>query len=75
MPQERTTLETYLGSHYREANLFGESVTADMMTNYQPTSTLPQDAFAFGGPWPVSTEGATAGPGATLALQFQARDV
>jgi hypothetical protein len=46
-----------------------------MMTNYQPTSTLPQDAFAFGGPWPVSTEGATAGPGATLALQFQARDV
>jgi cytochrome c biogenesis protein CcdA/thiol-disulfide isomerase/thioredoxin len=74
-PQERTTPETYLGYHYSEPNLFGESVTADTMTPYQPTSTLPQDAFAFGGPWNVSSEGATAGSGATLALQFQARDV
>ena len=74
-PQERTTPETYLGYHYSEPNLFGESVTADIMTTYPPASTLPQDAFAFGGPWNVSSEGATAGPGATLALQFQARDV
>jgi len=74
-PLERTTPETYLGYHYSEPNLFGESVTADMMTTYQPVSTLPQDAFAFGGPWNVSSEGATAGPGATLALQFQAHDV
>ena len=74
-PQERTTPETYLGYHYSEPNLFGESVTADTMTNYQPAPTLPQDAFAFGGPWNVSSERATAGPGATLALQYQARNV
>ena len=74
-PQERTTPETYLGYHYSESNLFSESVTADTMVNYQPAQTLPQDTFAFGGPWNVSSERATAGSGATLALQFQARNV
>jgi thiol-disulfide isomerase/thioredoxin len=73
-PQDRTTPETYLGYHYGEPNLFGESVTANMMTNYLQVATIPQDSFAFSGPWNVSSEGATAGSGATLALQFQARD-
>jgi hypothetical protein len=45
------------------------------MAPYQPPPTLPQDAFAFGGRWDVSSEGATAGPGATLALRFRAQDV
>ena len=67
-PQERTTPETYVGYHYSEPNLFGESVSADMMTTYRRASTVTQDAFAFGGPWNVSSEGATAGPGTNLAL-------
>ena len=74
-PQERTTPETYLGYHYSEPNLFGESVTADTMVDYQPAANLPQDTFAFGGHWNVASERATAGTGATLALQYQARNV
>jgi len=74
-PQVQTTSESYLGYHYNEPNLDGESVTPDAQAIYVPPSTLPQDAFAFGGQWDVSAEGATAGSGATLALHFQAQDV
>jgi len=74
-PQVQTTPESYLGYHYQEPNLDGEQVTPDSMATYLPPSTLPQDTFAFGGQWDIGSEGATAGPGATLALHFQAQDV
>jgi cytochrome c biogenesis protein CcdA/thiol-disulfide isomerase/thioredoxin len=74
-PQVQTTPESYLGYHYQEPNLDGEQVTPDSMTTYLPPSTLPQDTFAFGGQWDIGSEGATAGPGATLTLHFQAQDV
>ena len=74
-PQVQTTPESYLGYHYGEQYLYGESVHPDTMTAYLPAPDLPQDAFAFAGQWDVSSEGATAGSEAMLALRFQAQDV
>jgi cytochrome c biogenesis protein CcdA/thiol-disulfide isomerase/thioredoxin len=73
--QSPTTPESYLGYHYTEPNLVGESVQRDTMAAYSPPADLPQDTFAFGGHWDVGSEGAVAGGGATLALRFQSEDV
>ena len=74
-PQYPVTRESYLGYNYSEPNLAAESVTPDALATYQPPGELPQDTFAFGGPWTVGAEGATAGSGATLVLAYQAQDV
>ena len=71
----QSTPESYLGYHYSEANLYEESVRPDAMASYQPPGGLPQDTFAFGGRWDVGSEGAVAGSGANLLLQFEAADV
>ena len=42
---------------------------------YHPPSTIPSNSLAFGGTWTVHSEEATAGPDATLGLQFTADDV
>jgi len=74
-PQAPTTPESYLGYHYGESNLAGESVTPNAVASYPSTGSVPQDTFAFGGQWDVGAEGAVAGNGATLVLHFQAQDV
>ena len=74
-PQVQTTPESYLGYHYSDPNLDGESVTPDAMSTYSAPTELPQDTFAFGGQWSVGSEAATAGQDATLSLHFQAQDV
>ena len=74
-PQAPTTPESYLGYHYGERNLAGETVHPDVMARYSPPTSLLQDSFAFSGQWKVGSEGATAGDGATLLLRFQAQNV
>jgi cytochrome c biogenesis protein CcdA/thiol-disulfide isomerase/thioredoxin len=74
-PLRQTTPESYLGYHYREADLYEESVTPDAMTAYRMPVDLPQDTFAFGGRWDIGSEGAVAGTDATLSLHYQAQDV
>ena len=74
-PLAPTTPETYLGYHYTEPSLVGEIVHQDVMADYAPPETIPQDTFAFGGQWNVGSEGAVAGKGATLLLRFRAQDV
>jgi len=74
-PQAPTTPESYLGYHYMETNLAAESVQPDTVADYTPPTPLPQDTFAFAGPWDVGAEGAVAGAGASLQLRFQASDV
>ncbi len=74
-PRDPTTPESYLGYHYGESGLAGESVQPDAMSTYAPPDPVPQDTFAFGGRWDVGSEGAVAGEGATLELRFQAQDV
>jgi thiol-disulfide isomerase/thioredoxin len=75
-PNESLTPESYLGyarlDPYRYA---GGRLVKDGQRLYQLPSTLPQDAFAYGGVWRVEAERATAGAGARLRLQFGARNV
>jgi thiol-disulfide isomerase/thioredoxin len=68
------TPESYVG-YSRLNNEVGTSVVQDKPTVYHPTSTIPSNSLAFSGTWTVHNEEATAGPGATLGLQFTANDV
>ena len=45
------------------------------MGSYQAPGSIPQDEYAYNGQWAIGSEQATAGRGATLDLQFEARDV
>jgi thiol-disulfide isomerase/thioredoxin len=74
-PQYPTTPESYLGYHYGEPNLAAESVHPDTVATYTPPTDPPQDTFALGGQWNVGSEGAVAGSGASLVLQFQGQNV
>ena len=74
-PTEATTPETYLGYQHGVADLVGESVQEDQMTRYPSPASLPQNGYGYGGSWRVGGESSTAGPGATLSLNFEAKDV
>ncbi len=73
-PTEPTTPESYLGYQHLE-NLVGETVQENRMAMYQAPSVIPQDEYAYGGQWSIGSESSTAGPGATLSFNFQAKDV
>jgi hypothetical protein len=45
------------------------------MTKYMAPSPLPLDSYAWGGSWNIGSEAGTAGPHATLELNYQASDV
>ena len=73
-PTQSTTPETYLGDQHA-SNLVGQTITADQSAEYNPPSTIPQDAYAYGGRWMIGTESSTAESGATVQFRFHARDV
>ena len=68
------TPESYVG-YDRLDNEVGTSVAPDKTTEYHAPSTIASNSLAFGGTWTVHSEEATAGPDATLGLQFTADDV
>jgi cytochrome c biogenesis protein CcdA/thiol-disulfide isomerase/thioredoxin len=69
-----TTPETYLGAARAERFLNGPVVVGT--TTYRPLRVgLPPDHLAYGGTWRITPESATAGPGASVALNFGARRV
>jgi hypothetical protein len=68
------TPESYVG-YSRLSNEVGTGVAPDKTISYRAPSTIPSNSLAFSGTWTVHSEGATAGPGATLSLQFTADDV
>jgi cytochrome c biogenesis protein CcdA/thiol-disulfide isomerase/thioredoxin len=68
------TPESYLG-YDRLNNQVGTSVVPDKAVTYHPPSSIPSNSLAFGGTWTVHHEGSTAGPDATLRLNFTADDV
>jgi thiol-disulfide isomerase/thioredoxin len=68
------TPESYVG-YDRLNNAVGSPVVPDRAITYRAPSSIPDNSLAFGGNWTVHSEEATAGPGATLALQFTADDV
>ncbi len=74
-PNEATTPESYLGYQHGTPNLAGQTVEEDQMAPYQAPSSVPADEYAYGGKWSIGSEASTAGPGATLVLAFQAKDV
>ncbi len=45
------------------------------MADYQAPATVPQNELAYGGNWLIGSESSTAGTGAKLLLNFQAKDV
>ena len=73
-PTEPTTPESYLGFR-QETALADQTVHDDQMTPYVPPGMVPPDDYAYGGQWSVGAEEATAGAGATLTLNFEAKDV
>jgi thiol-disulfide isomerase/thioredoxin len=73
-PSEQTTPESYLG-YQHPGNLAYQTVAENQMSGYQIPSSLPADEYAYGGQWLIGNESSTAGPGATLDLNFSAKDV
>jgi len=68
------TPESYVG-YQRLSNEVGTSVQPDKAVVYHPPASIPSNSLAFGGTWTVHSEEATAGPKATLGLQYNANDV
>jgi cytochrome c biogenesis protein CcdA/thiol-disulfide isomerase/thioredoxin len=68
------TPESYVG-YDRLDNEVGTTVAQDKTIVYHAPSTIPSNSLAFGGTWTVHQQEATAGPDATLGLQFTADDV
>ena len=73
-PTEPTTPESYLGFR-QESALDDQTVDENQMAPYVMPAMVPQDDYAYGGRWSIGAEEATAGPDATLTLNFEAKDV
>jgi thiol-disulfide isomerase/thioredoxin len=73
-PTAQTTPESYLGFQHPD-NLAGQTIQQGEMADYQLPGAVPADEYAYGGRWSIGKESSTAGPGATLQLNFQATDV
>jgi cytochrome c biogenesis protein CcdA/thiol-disulfide isomerase/thioredoxin len=74
-PTQATSPETYLGYsrvHYLDS---GVNPVPDKPTTFHYPSSLPTASCALSGVWTVHAEEATAGRGAALELNFQARNV
>jgi cytochrome c biogenesis protein CcdA/thiol-disulfide isomerase/thioredoxin len=68
------TPESYLG-YDRLDNAVGTTVKQDAPTAYHAPATIPANDLALDGTWTVHHDEATAGPHATLTLNFTADDV
>jgi len=73
-PTEATTPEAYLGSAH-PTSLDGQTISEGQDAVYTLPSSIPANAYAYGGTWNIGSQASTAGPDATLQLDFQAKDV
>ncbi len=74
-PDPRSTPESYLGAARAERFANGPILPGQQPFDDIPAASLGQDQLAYGGDWTIRRESATAGPGATLELNFSARRV
>ena len=74
-PTEAITPETYLGYHYAPLHTSGRAPETDGTAAYTFPTELAADTFALAGTWSADPETLTAGPGAQLELNAQARNV
>jgi hypothetical protein len=73
-PTGLATPETYLGS--QRAERFDNGPIRDGVHDYGNSKTTPRpDHLAYRGTWKISPDGAEAGAGARLLLNFRAREV
>lgn len=69
------TPEFYLGYRRMDALASPQFVTKDKSAVYDLPSLIPLHAFAFGGKWEITKEGARGVTGSTLTLRFEAKEV
>ncbi len=74
-PTETQTPETYLGYQYAPLHNSGTNPAQNAAQNLKLPNSVPNDTFALGGTWTSDAEDLSAGPGAKLELNFQAKDV
>jgi cytochrome c biogenesis protein CcdA/thiol-disulfide isomerase/thioredoxin len=74
VPGGLVTPETYLGSARAERFVNGR-ITDGVHDYGAGAPDLPPDHLAYRGEWAIAADGAVAGPGARLFLNFQAQDV
>jgi cytochrome c biogenesis protein CcdA/thiol-disulfide isomerase/thioredoxin len=75
-PTEAISPETYLGyDRFNFATYSGTAIQNNKPTRYQMAAPLPTGYLTLGGTWNVGSQSATAGSGAGLELNFQARNV
>jgi cytochrome c biogenesis protein CcdA/thiol-disulfide isomerase/thioredoxin len=74
-PTETQTPETYLGYQYAPLHITGTNPVQNAAQTTKLPGSLNQDTFALGGTWTSESEDLSAGPGATMELNFQAKDV
>jgi hypothetical protein len=74
VPSRETTPETYLGTARAQGWLAAPRAgTHDY--GAAPTRSLPLNEFAYSGRWTIAEQPATAGPGAGIDVDFQAKNV
>ena len=74
-PTTLTTPETYLGYQHNLAGYSGSTPVPDKEAAYTSPANVELNRWALWGQWKLGPEHTTAGPGAQLALHFQAQDV
>jgi thiol-disulfide isomerase/thioredoxin len=74
VPSKETSPETYLGTARADGWVDGEPKPG-RRTYPGVEGRLPLNAFAYGGEWTIGGEAATAGAGATIDAQVQAKNV
>ncbi|HEX4430538.1 MAG TPA: cytochrome c biogenesis protein DipZ [Frankiaceae bacterium] len=72
-PTEPQTPESYIG--YEESQNAAQSLVQNETVNYQPPATVAPDTFALSGLWKDSSQFATAGTGAKLAINYQGKAI
>ncbi|HYC81415.1 MAG TPA: thioredoxin family protein, partial [Solirubrobacterales bacterium] len=70
-----TTPETYLGPYRAEHNANDDPDLGQGLSEYTAPAALGENEWALGGRWDVASESVTAGAGASLRLDFNARRV
>jgi cytochrome c biogenesis protein CcdA/thiol-disulfide isomerase/thioredoxin len=75
-PTELQTPETYLGPQRLDrSRCVGTAPVLNRRARYRIAGYVPQNDISYGGTWTLSTQTATPGPGARLALHYHAKDV
>jgi cytochrome c biogenesis protein CcdA/thiol-disulfide isomerase/thioredoxin len=74
-PTGLVTPETYLGYAHQLPSYVGSRIRPDRFTRYVPAAEVPQSGVTYGGLWNVGAERMVSGLGATIRLNYHARDV